>query len=305
MTADTPQEYLLSYLQWLDADRAGLPDRYRARLEAALRRYGIPGLARTAALEEAVIWMFRSFSRVGDLVPVVTGILERRLRHLTELAPKEPSGGADRSSPAALLRARLDRLADATQGRHQVVADLARDVHFRYLDEPLLAAVIDAEYSTVDSSLTALRADPDRADRPAQIERLVRSPQPLRGSLLRHWRGGGDRGFREILLEVYTRRYYRDHGLTAPTCTELDRYLLCAAGCEMAGEQVHLVTAYAPLAELPALSRAVAVHLAGSVGPDRKVVVDVSTWRAGQRPDLDALARAPRDRPSSICVPST
>ena len=45
------QEYLLSYLQWLDADRAGLPDSYRRRLEQALLRYGVRGLDRTPELE--------------------------------------------------------------------------------------------------------------------------------------------------------------------------------------------------------------------------------------------------------------
>ena len=175
---DTPQEYLLSYLQWLDPDRAGLPDRYRDRLVHALRRYGVTGLSRTPALEEAVVRMFRSLRRVGELTPVVTGILERRLRHGSALAPH--AAGAE-------LRARLDRLAGAAQGRHQLVADLARDVRFAYLDEPLLATAIAAEYSTVDGHLAALRSDPGRADRDALLARLVRSPQPLRGTLLRHW----------------------------------------------------------------------------------------------------------------------
>ena len=80
------QEYLLSFLQWLDADRAGLPDSYRRRLEQALLRYGVRGLERTPELEEAVTWMFRSFRRVGELFGAVTAILERRLRHRAELA---------------------------------------------------------------------------------------------------------------------------------------------------------------------------------------------------------------------------
>ena len=82
------QEYLLSYLQWLDADRAGLPDSYRRRLEQALLRYGVRGLDRTPELEEAVVWMFRSFRRVAELVPAVTAILERRLRHRDKLAQR-------------------------------------------------------------------------------------------------------------------------------------------------------------------------------------------------------------------------
>ena len=86
LVTGSTQEYLLSYLQWLDADRAGLPDSYRRRLERALQRYGVRGLDRTPELEEAVVWMFRSFRRVGELVPAVTAILERRLRHQSELS---------------------------------------------------------------------------------------------------------------------------------------------------------------------------------------------------------------------------
>ncbi len=41
LVTGSTQEYLLSYLQWLDADRAGLPDSYRRRLERALQRYGV------------------------------------------------------------------------------------------------------------------------------------------------------------------------------------------------------------------------------------------------------------------------
>ncbi|HET8680963.1 MAG TPA: biotin carboxylase N-terminal domain-containing protein, partial [Micromonosporaceae bacterium] len=291
MAAETPQEYLLSYLQWLDPDRAGLPDSYRERLEHALRRYGVATLHRTPALEEAVVWMFRSFSRVKELVPVVVGILERRLRHHAALGPALGS----RPDAAGPLRARLDRLAAATQGRHQVIADLARDLRFRYLDEPLLATAIEDEYATVDAHLAALRAEPECADRRPRLARLVRSPQPLRGKLLEHWLRGGDRQFHEVLLEVYTRRYYRTRRLGALSFTAADGYLICSTRYPLASRDVHLVTAYAPLDELPQLSRAVARHLAASAEAEAEgeagcdVVVDVTTWRPGERPGIDAL----------------
>ena len=177
LVTGSTQEYLLSYLQWLDADRADLPDGYRRRLEQALLRYGVRGLDRTPELEEAVVWMFRSFRRVADLVPAVTAILGRRLRHHAELAHL-----AD-----AEMRARLDRLA-AIQGRQRVVADLARDVRFHYFDEPLLDVAVAEDYAEVERDLDALRDHPDDADRADRIDRLVACPQPLRGELLRRWR---------------------------------------------------------------------------------------------------------------------
>ena len=101
------------------------------------------------------------------------------------------------------MRARLDRLAAAAQGRHQVVADLARDVRFSYVDEPLLDKVTLDESAIVDSHLDALRAEPDRDARRDHIDRLVASPQPLRehsaATLAVHKR----RAIPQLLLEVY------------------------------------------------------------------------------------------------------
>src|SRR5689334_13848881 len=87
LTATSTQEYMLAYLQWMDADRAGIPEAYRTRLTSALARYGVATLERIPELDAAVVWMFRSFSRVGDLEPVVTSILERRLQAEPVLAP--------------------------------------------------------------------------------------------------------------------------------------------------------------------------------------------------------------------------
>jgi acetyl/propionyl-CoA carboxylase alpha subunit/acetyl-CoA carboxylase carboxyltransferase component len=287
----SPQEYLLSYLQWLDPDRAGLPERFRQRLATALSRYGVSGPERTPDLEEAVVWMFRSFRRVERLVPVVVRILERRLAHREAIAPWAVATSAD----AGHLRARLDRLATAAQGRHQVVADLARDVRFRYLDEPLLAGVIEEEYAAVNGHLAALREHPAQSDRGLRVDRLVRSPQPLRGTLLRQWRDGGGDRFRELLLEVYVRRYYRTQDLVNLAFDKRDGYLLCTTGFAQAGRRVHLVTAYAPLDDLPALSRAIAAHLAGSGRPAQDVVVDLTTWRVGERPDIGTTASTVAD----------
>ncbi len=277
LVGGTTQEYLLSFLQWLDADRAGLPDSYRWRLERALLRYGVQGLERTPELEEAVVWMFRSFRRVGELAGAVTAILERRLRHhgkLAQLADPE-------------MRSRLDRLA-AMQGRQPRVADLARDVRFHYFDEPLLAAAVADEYAGVQRDLDALRDDPDGADRSGRIDRLVACPQPLRAELLRRWRGSRDRRLHRTLLEVYTRRFYRIRQLRNLQVGEHDGRLLGSADYEVEDDRIHLVTGYAPWAELPELSRAIAGHLR-TADPDRQVVVDLDLWRHGETPDVDTV----------------
>jgi len=292
IVAGSTQEYLLSYLQWLDADRAGLPDSYRERLERALLRYGVRGLDRTPELEEAVVWMFRSFSRVNELVPAVTAILARRLRHHAELAQvANPEIRAE-------MRARLDRLA-AIQGRQRVVADLARDVRFHYFDEPLLEIAVAEEYTRVERDLDALLDGPDGADRAERIDRLVACAQPLRAALLRRWRSSSDPGPRRALLEVYIRRFYRIRDLCDLAFSEHDGRLLGTADYDHEGKAIHLVTAYAPLTELPELSRAIAGHLA-TTDAGREAVVDLELWRHGETVEIDAII-AEADKSLASC----
>jgi acetyl-CoA carboxylase carboxyltransferase component len=271
------QEHLLAFLQWLDADRAGLPHEYRSRLARALRRYGIDGLDRSPALEQAVVWLFRSVHRLDRLAPVVANILDRRQRHHHEMG-----GLAD-----APMRARLDRLVSTAQGRYPAVAHLARDVRFRYLDEPLLAAVIEREYARVEQDLDALAADPGRADRDQRVNGLVACPQPLRGVLLRRWRATDGLGLRRVLLEVYTRRFYRIRPLHHLRFVEPDGWPLCVAGFDLDDERVDLITGYAPMDALPAAARAVAALPAAD--PVRRVVVDLTLWRSGEPAPIDTV----------------
>ena len=86
---------------------------------------------RVSELEAALMWLFRAIGRVDELSGVVAAILQRRLDHRRELGSLL---GVDDG-------ARLDRLASATLGRQQVIADLARDVRFHFFDEPPIEVV--------------------------------------------------------------------------------------------------------------------------------------------------------------------
>ena len=279
LTSSSTQEFLLAYLQWLDADRAGLPDAYRERLVAALARYGVVGLERTPKLEAAVVWMFRSFSRVGELVPVVMSILERRLRARVDLASV-----ADEE-----MRTRFDRLASSAQARHQAIAELAHDVVFRYFDEPVLEALVEAEDEATERALGVVEADPVGPGSIEAIERLVDSPHPQRGALLRHWLATRDPDFQKVLLEVYARRYYRIRELRDLDFEAHGGQLLCAADYDWENKHIHLVVGYAELSRLPETARAVAEHLRG-VPEDRQVTVDLATWRQGPHIGADGTA---------------
>ena len=276
LTGSSSQEYLLAFLQWLDVERAGLPDTFVERLETALARYGVRGLARTPELEAAVVWMFRSFNRVVALVPVVVSILERRLAASSVL---RPLAGAE-------MRGRLDRLAVASQGRHPAVAELARDVRFHYFDEPVLEGLVAAVYEETERALDELAVDPDGPHRVAKMDELVRSPQPQRGNLLRRWLANSDPRFRQVLLEVYARRFYRTRELRNFRFAAHGRHQVCAVDYEWGNKHIHLMVACARIDELPELLLSVA-SLVEAADPGREVVVDIVTWRVGEQPDAD------------------
>ncbi len=275
---ENTQEYLVSFLQWLDADRAGLPAGYRERLQRALDRYGVRSLDRTPALEAALMWLFRSVARLGELSPVVIAVLERRLAQREALA--------DRAD--ADMRDRLDRLASATQGRQQIIADLARDVRFHYFDEPPMeaaAAELTDEMLGHVSHLAGVPDSPDRADR---VDRLVWCPLPMRSMLLTSWLDADPStalAVRRLVLEVYVRRFYRicEFGEIVIHETAGSPYAttsFCAGDLD-----VHVVVGYLPLSDLPTWSEAIAPQIA-SWSADHAVVVDIVAWRDGARPDI-------------------
>ena len=279
---ENTQEYLVSFLQWLDADRAGLPAVYRARLERALDRFGVRGLAHTSELEAALMWLFRSFSRLSELSPVVLAILERRLAARDALA----------ALAAVDMRARLDRLAAAAQGRQQPVADLARDVRFHYFDEPPMEAIASELNAEMADHLSYLAAHPDSTDRSERVERLVWCPQPMRSLLLDSWEPADDGTspeMRELVLEVYLRRFYRTHEIGEITYSQAGRFVVATVDYGDDGDAVHVVAGFLPLDELPEWSTSVAPLLA-ELGTEADVVIDVVTWREGDRPDIEQMS---------------
>ena len=156
----SPREYFHSYLQSLDAERAGLPEAFQHRLSQVLRHYGVTGLERTPELEDAVFRIFLAQRRAASDAAVVTALLRQ---WLTEPPPGEP------------LRERagltLEHLIAATQLRFPAVADLARSVVFRWFAQPLLRRNRAQVYAAVRKHLSYLDAHPDAPDRAAPDRR--------------------------------------------------------------------------------------------------------------------------------------
>ncbi|RKR92935.1 acetyl/propionyl-CoA carboxylase alpha subunit [Micromonospora pisi] len=205
------REYFHAYLQSLDVERAGLPEAFQAKLAKALGHYGVTELERSPELEAAVFRIFLAQQRGSADATVVATLLRAWLR--------EPPPDETLHEPAGLA---LERLVAATQVRFPAVSDLARGVVFAWFGQPLLRRNRARVYADVRKHLRHLDAHPEAPDRTERIAEMVRSTEPLVRLL-------GQRLIRADLdnatmLEVLTRRYYGNKGLTGVRTSEV-------AGC--------------------------------------------------------------------------
>ena len=185
----SPQEHLHAFLRSLDAEAEGLPERYVEHLTRALAHYGVEGLERTGALEDAAYRLFLSQQRAPTAREALRAVLARHLERGDRLEGED----------ADALRAVLDRLEASLAPREPALAELTREVRWRCIDEPALAGGREAVFEEMTEHLAALADGPDDEHMAA----LVDCPQPLAALL---GRASGDAG---PLVEAMTRRYYR------------------------------------------------------------------------------------------------
>ena len=111
----SPQERLHAYLRTLDAEHEGLPERFVAGLERALAHYGVGGLERTAALEDAAYRIYVSqqradAARTGRAAPSSPATSSARARSrgwADDALPRRarPAGGRARAARSRARRA--------------------------------------------------------------------------------------------------------------------------------------------------------------------------------------------------------
>lgn len=195
------RENLHTYLQSLDVERDGLPESFHAQLGTALAHYGVTELERTPELEAAVFRIFLALQNTDQSRAAIVALLRELLREPTPPAELRESIG-----PA------LEHLAAAAQLRFPAIADLSRGLLYAWFGQPLVQDNRSRVYGEVGGHLAVLDADPDAADRADRIAQMVRSTEPLVRLLgQRMVDGVADN---TVMLEVLTRRYYGNKGLS-------------------------------------------------------------------------------------------
>ncbi len=267
------QEYVLTYVRTLDAERGELPGWFVERLRRALAHHGMTSLERSASLDESWLRIYRSHQRVEEQVAVVMRILERRL----DASLRE---GADGSGAV------LDRLIALGGAGYPALGDLARELRYRWHDRPLFEQARAAVYAEVETRLAALARDDDgRAD---HVRWLVDCPQPLVGLLCPHL-GAAPPPLRRTMLEVLVRRYYRIRDLERLDVRDADGRSCAVAEYGFDGRRIHLFATHAAYAHLDDAARALAALIA-DVPADHDVVVDFFVCRGAPSEDPDAVA---------------
>ncbi|WP_040836114.1 carboxyl transferase domain-containing protein [Nocardia brevicatena] len=265
------REYFHTYMRSLDVERAGLPESYQAKLAKALGYYGVTELERTPDLEAAVFRIFLAQQRPSDTVEVITTLLREWLREpMPERALREPVGLA------------LERLVGATQVRFPVIADLARGLVYAWYGQPLLRRNRAEVYTTVRRRLRHLDTHPDSADRADHIAEMVRSTEPLVRLLgQRLVRGSADN---TVMLEVLTRRYYGNKGLTGVRTEQ-------AGGCTFVIAERKGTSLVSAVVRFDALDTALR-GLAELAGGAASIEADIYLIWEKQPEDFDAMAAA-------------
>ncbi|MCM6775399.1 ATP-grasp domain-containing protein [Nocardia sp. CDC159] len=277
------REYFHAYLQSLDVERAGLPQSYRDKLAKALGHYGVTELDRTPDLEAAVFRIFLAQQRPADTVTVVTTLLREWLREpVPDRALREPTGLA------------LERLVAATQVRFPVIADLARGLVFAWFGQPLLRRNRARVYTNVRKHLSYLDAHPEATDRAERISDMVRSTEPLVRLLAQRLvRGSRDNS---VMLEVLTRRYYGNKGLTGVRTQEVGGCTFVIA--ERRG--LTLVSAAVSFDALDTVLRGLKELATGAVS----IEADIYLGWEHQPEDFDAMAAALQEALSAQPLPN-
>ena len=270
------EAYLFSYLRMAEAGSEALPHYFLDALQRALAHYGVTDLDGSPRVKESLLWICKSHQRMEQQAKCIVDILARRMRHV--------EGSEARANGS--FRALLDRMITITHEPYHSVSELARELRYRYFDQPSFERARTRVYEEAESNLAYLAAHPCGEDRQARIQALVQCPHLLASLFARHF-PVADQSLRQTMLEVLTCRYYRIRKLLNPISSVADGYPWVSDEYDYEGKRIHVFALYAAYDALSDAARAT-LPLLAEVPADQDVAIDFHVCHSQKLSDADA-----------------
>jgi acetyl/propionyl-CoA carboxylase alpha subunit/acetyl-CoA carboxylase carboxyltransferase component len=287
------EAYFFAYLRMLDTRGEGLPSGFFSSLQRALAHYGVRSLDPSRQLEESLLWICKSHQRIEQQIAPVLGILERRLHRADTLASRTEES----------FRILLDRMISTTNGNFAALSDLAREVRYRYFDQPLFVRAQKQVYDHVEDDLAYLSSNPDATDRQERLRALVECPQSLVARLSAHFATASP-AMRNFMLEAITARYYRIRPLTRLRSLEKHGRCFATAEYDHEGKHIHVFATHAQYFRLAEAVQSI-VPLIAEVPADDDIVMDFYTWHDGALDDTETKQREIHNLLAEVSFPRT
>jgi acetyl/propionyl-CoA carboxylase alpha subunit/acetyl-CoA carboxylase carboxyltransferase component len=278
LAARPPLEELWRYLHEPEARGAGLSPGFVVMLRRALTHYGVSLDAPGRALELALLRIQKAHESAGDQLVPMLAILERRLSE--ERPPDDLSGDEERDL--------LERLTDLGRERFPALADLARELRYRWFDQPAMERARADTYRQVEDDLELLATAAGGTEPEPIIRRLVACTQPL-STLLVSRMAAAPPPLRPLFVETLLRRYYRERPLGKVSRTEVDGTPCALADYDREGQHFRVVACFA-LADGAARAVRVLARLASDVPTGRELVTETYLWQEGAPCTVDEMA---------------
>jgi acetyl/propionyl-CoA carboxylase alpha subunit/acetyl-CoA carboxylase carboxyltransferase component len=274
------ESYLFSYLRTVETKAEGLPHAFVAALRRTVSHYGVLDLEVSPQLKESLLWICKSRQRMERQTNSILEILERRLHQA-----KEPDRQVDKS-----FRTLLDRMIVVAEKLYPSVSELAREVRYRYFDEPVFEQARSRVLAEAEGHLDHLAAHSDASDRHTRLHALIECPQLLAGLFAKRF-PTSDPALRHTMLEVLTCRYYRLCSLQNLLSSVADGHPYFSSEYDCEGKQTHVFALYAEYRALPEAARAM-FPVISEVPSDHDVVMDFHACHPGKLDSPEEMQRS-------------
>ena len=282
---------LFSYLRMPTAGSEALPAYFVEALRQTLAHYGVTDLDGSPKLKEGLVWICKSHQRMEQQATCIVEILGRRMRCIKAAEPR-----ADGS-----FRALLDRIVTITHELYPSVSELARELRYRYFDQPVFERSRERIYQEAEDHLAYLAAHPGAEDRRARIQTLVQCPHLLAGLFAAHF-PAADETLRHVMLEALTYRYYRIRKLLNPSSSVADGYSYISDEYDHEGKRIHIFAMYAPYDRLSGAVSAM-VPLIANLPAEHDVVIDFHVCHSRKLRDPETTENELRSILNQACFP--